>query len=331
MHLHPVISAAESITEPPESFHIGSHRVDRAVCIMQDARLKLLTLCKALYPLAEELLYSRVILYGNSLESGSFQKAAMGFLSGGRKRRRGEATNLLLIDTFGVKDLSLHLDLGSLCPRLHILYLFGDISTINAKIDAGWSLGLKMLTLHSFQFKWHDLRVLSVCFPRLDVLKLSNPDIDTELDPTVIEKAVFPRLEFLVITIQSFGDIPIHNLELPCLRWLSVSVDEVQTDTGATVDAFAVIEALLQTCKKTLIGVELDIGPLLDYPQLCIDTFEIVPNLETLVCYFTIYYNDIVPEDVYSSMTPHNLKHLVIYTDNCNLLQRYLMPSTMSH
>ncbi|KAG8761137.1 hypothetical protein FRC14_006844 [Serendipita sp. 396] len=244
----------------------------------------------------------------------------MGFLSGGRKRRRGEATNLLLIDVLE-EDLSLHLDLGSLCPRLQILYLFGDISAIDAKIDAGWSHGLKMLTLHSFQFKWHDLRVLSVCFPRLNVLKLSNSDIDAELDPTIIEKVVFPRLEFLVITTQVVNDIPIHNLELPCLRWLSVSVDEVQTDTGATVDAFVVIETLFKACKKTLIGVELDIGPLPTYSQLYIDTLKNVPNLETLVCYFMMYDNDIVPEDAYSSITSHNLKHLVIYTDNCNSLQ----------
>ncbi|KAG8831013.1 hypothetical protein FRC17_003897, partial [Serendipita sp. 399] len=264
-------------------------------------RLSLLTVCKALLPFAEESLYSRVGLTTWELKNGdsTFREAAMSPLRGSQMRRGEVTTHLWVITTYSSGDSlqSYPLDLHLILPNLRSLYQEDeDCVVVNPDklLSKRGFRGITTLSLGCIELTWQELKAVALSFPKLTVLK-ANPDVYAGRSDGSI---TFPFLETLVIDPWFGDDLPLHKLNLPSLRWLSM---------GGVLGPESILPyPLLKSIGRNLVGVELGESSADAFTALHKSILDNAPNLKTLIFHLS------GKEPGTISISSHNLEHLSI-------------------
>ncbi|KAG8840456.1 hypothetical protein FRB91_006070 [Serendipita sp. 411] len=310
---HPILDASES-TDPLIFLHSGSVR-GSGIIRVQRQRLALMKVCKTMYPLAEQLLYSKVSLGSRALQNGTFQAAAMAQVVGG-SRRRGELTTHMWV-TYVYTPFE-RFDLRITCPNLRSFRdSFGHspfLSLIRMK-NEGWSLGITTLTLENTDFNWESMRIVAVCFPRLTTFSLLDAARNAG---DVTQPISFPLLHAVTIHSFVFQVFPFDNLQLPSLKWMRIC--GIITEDG---DYF---HAIYRSTSSNLVGLQVDNIPS-DAPLQWVPNvvFGSLKQLKTYICPLTQH----TPNALLGTLPthpPHDLENLIFTIQagtNISYLQHY--------
>ncbi|KAG9054078.1 hypothetical protein FS842_006253 [Serendipita sp. 407] len=293
-------------------------------------RLNLLTLCKTLHPLAEELLYSKIGI-ATDYQMRCFREAASRLISGRKQRRRGETTtHIWILD----QSIQRSFDIRTVCPNLCFLFINNReraISFIGFKVDGGCLLQLTTLDLNYGKLGWEELRTVAVCFPRLTTLKFSVVTVEGLSDEITTQPIVFPELRLLKIQVSTPVKSPIHKLKLPSLHWLHLVVSDAYLRFEGINES---MDSFLQTVSQTLVGMVVHVfGSTIYYSQIYNQIFPNLPVLQTFACNIGITVN----REPRLSIPSHDLSHLIInistsrYSYSPEHLNTYIGPFTSRH
>ncbi|KAG8831012.1 hypothetical protein FRC17_003896 [Serendipita sp. 399] len=292
--LHPALTTDES-TDPLQ-FLTTTSAVRGVFRRIQTYRLGMMTVCKTLYPLAQEMLHSRIGVRAKFIKNGAFERASMRQIIGSQ-RRCGEVTTHLWVFDRNYDRVPLSLD--TVLPNLRSLKQedkFHHILPFSTMLEERWSLRITVFAVDYCGFGCDDLIVLSLCLPQLSTLKLLNMRVKSKDSTQIIS---FPRLQVLVIDFTFCEALPPHILDLPLLKWMRLETKFEEIDF---------IGELLRNLGRTLQGIELGgwgYGNL--YTHLHNSIFGNGPNLETFI--FDVAHLQSL--EVLSGNS-HPLKHLVI-------------------
>ncbi|KAG8813728.1 hypothetical protein FRC19_002221 [Serendipita sp. 401] len=295
---HPILDASESTN--PLTFLDRTQFRGSGILEVQKQRLALLKVCKAMVPLAEQLLYSKVSLGGKALQDGTFQAAAMTQTVGGSRRRGELTTHIWICDMCPVLE---SFDLRVMCPNLRAFHHCFDylmVLDLERMIEESWSLGITTLTLEYSDFGWKDMMNVATCFPGLNTFKL----LDVSEDPGDVTRPIsFPMLHTLTIDAYVGRKFPFTNLRLPSLRWMSIIL--VMTDD---INYF---DNIFKSVSSTLVGFQIE-GVLSDVPLQRIpnDVFGTLTQLNTYICPLTQHMPDAFLR-ILPTHPPHDLTNLV--------------------
>ncbi|KAG8806989.1 hypothetical protein FRC17_004694 [Serendipita sp. 399] len=299
---HAFLTADESTD--PLVFLRTSTLDHRAMIKIQMERLELMTVCKAFYPLAEELLYKHVALSGKVLNNCSFQRAALQKASASTSgRSRGDLTTY--IQVFDIIPDTSHFDLRLVCPYLRVYHdsSFATSLNLHRMKDEEWSLGVTTLAV-KYPIQWHNLTILSRCFPKLTTLSLLSADFGPRVDPRLT--ITFRRLQNLTVDANVLKRIPFNQIKFPSLCWLCVYL-HVDYDFNA-------IQTLLESVNHTLTGLWIHNRPLAQ-PLLLVSMSApgTLDNLRTLI----IHLGSDSSADVANGMAGKfpSLEHLMFMID----------------
>ncbi|KAG8813735.1 hypothetical protein FRC19_002218 [Serendipita sp. 401] len=310
---HPILDASESTN--PLIFLDRTQVRGSGMLEVQKQRLALLKVCKAMVPLAEQLLYSKVSLGRKALQDGTFQAAAMAQTVGGSMRRGELTTHMWIYDMCRIPE---SFDLRVVCPNLRAFdHCFDYLMVLELErmIKESWSLGITSLTLEYGDFDWKDMRNVATCFPSLTTFKL----LDVSSDPGDITRPIsFPMLHTLTIDAYIGRKFPFTNLRLPSLRWMGIII--------VITDDINYFDNIFKSVSGTLVGLQIE-GVLSDVPLQRIpnDVFGTLTQLNTYICPLTQHTPDALLR-ILPTHPPHDLENLVFTIptrDMISYMQQY--------
>jgi hypothetical protein len=272
----PWIYGADLSSDPLQLFR--SHQMDpERIKNTQSQRLELMLVCKAMWPLAEELLYSEVY-FPNPITVSKFSKAAR--LSRGGRASPGWWTRRVSIDTRGwvLSTVARTLEMiKQTCPNITCVHIEQGSWGIQKAIPKGSSLlrDLRTLTVTGVSLRAEDLTEIENNCPHLIYLHLYP---STALYGR-LQSMTFPNLRRLSISshlVQEMVDTKI-GISFP-LEWLSIRITRAN-----------VIPALHKFChqhRSNLVGLELyvDVGASTSRPVILPSDFlDFGVNLRTVI------------------------------------------------
>lgn len=193
----------------------------------QKCRIELLVICKALQPIAVELLYSEVILSGTTRGIQKFFSGIDAQCNAGYSP--GVYTRSIVVDLRGYERtmtesmrndyVRLHL-LHQYCPRINLMLVNGPFRPYT-RLPLDWIVAVETLILFGPIVDWKELPspLLSHSFMRVTSLG-------------IVEPLIFPNLTSLYLDVS----IPekLSLLSLPSLHWLNFSIDCLDINESAT-------------------------------------------------------------------------------------------------
>lgn len=191
----------------------------------QAVRAGLLTICKALLPIIEEILYSDVIILGQTALY-SFTGRAEVILP--NRRPRGQWTRRLIYVVYRYKiNPSI---ITAACPNLESLHVTdsGDVFEVGCW-NKSWYQNLLALEYSAQYLTWDDLKQISTQCSQLRYLKLNGTTM-LFVTPLAAPSTpiVFPRLQYFVWETATFRRFGIDYLVMPKLQHASINTAEVE-------------------------------------------------------------------------------------------------------